>query len=130
MNIGHTAKDYSILFVDDEEKTLKYFSRYFSKDFTVLTATNTSDARAILDEKAAEIGLLISAQRMLEREISQYCQIADHCLFRPGRCDRSGKPGRDNALHTQTLGYKLSGTGNTACHAFLPDQCREGAIKE
>lgn len=59
-----TAKDYSILFVDDEEKTLKYFSRYFSKDFTVLTATNTSDAKAILDEKASEIGLLISDQRM------------------------------------------------------------------
>lgn len=64
MNIVHTTKDYSILFVDDEEKTLKYFSRYFSKDFTILTATNTSDAKAILDEKAAEIGLLISDQRM------------------------------------------------------------------
>lgn len=64
MSRYHTAKDYSILFVDDEEKTLKYFSRFFSKDYKVLTAQNTSEAKAILDQSADEIGVLISDQRM------------------------------------------------------------------
>ena len=64
MSIFETAKDYSILYVDDEEKTLKYFSRFFSKDYNILTAQNTSEARAILDEHAGEIGVLISDQRM------------------------------------------------------------------
>ena len=64
MSIFETAKDYSILYVDDEEKTLKYFNRFFSKDYNILTAQNTTEARAILDEHAGEIGVLISDQRM------------------------------------------------------------------
>ena len=64
MNTIRSAKDYFILYVDDEEKSLKYFSRYFSRDYKILTALNTAEARAILDEKAAEIGVLISDQRM------------------------------------------------------------------
>lgn len=64
MSTYYTEKDYSILFVDDEEKTLKYFSRFFSKDYKVLTAQNTSEAKVILDQNAGEIGVLISDQRM------------------------------------------------------------------
>ena len=64
MNTIRSAKDYYILYVDDEEKSLKYFSRYFSRDYKILTAISTAEARAILDEKAAEIGVLISDQRM------------------------------------------------------------------
>jgi len=64
MSRNSTAKGYSILFVDDEEKTLKYFSRFFSKDYNVLTAQNTSEAKEILDKSADEIGVLISDQRM------------------------------------------------------------------
>ena len=64
MSIFDTSKDYSILYVDDEEKTLKYFSRFFSKDYNILTAQNTTEARAILDQHAGEIGVLISDQRM------------------------------------------------------------------
>ena len=64
MNQIHSAKDYYILYVDDEEKTLKYFSRFFSRDYNILTAQNTSDAKSILDQHADEIGLLISDQRM------------------------------------------------------------------
>lgn len=64
MSIFETAKDYSILYVDDEEKTLKYFSRFFSKDYNILTAQNTTEARAILDQHAGDIGVLISDQRM------------------------------------------------------------------
>ncbi|MBF8268402.1 MAG: Response regulatory protein [Gammaproteobacteria bacterium] len=64
MNTIRSAKDYYILYVDDEEKSLKYFSRYFSRDYKILTAISTAEARAILDEKATEIGVLISDQRM------------------------------------------------------------------
>lgn len=59
-------KKYSILFVDDEEKALKYFSRLFSDEFTILTASNTENARTILQENHEDIGILITDQRMPE----------------------------------------------------------------
>ena len=59
-------KKYAILFVDDEEKALKYFSRLFSDEFVILTAPNTELAKAILQEKHQEIGILITDQRMPE----------------------------------------------------------------
>ena len=64
MTAMRSTKDYFILYVDDEEKSLKYFSRYFSRDYNILTAINTTEARAILDQKSGEIGVLISDQRM------------------------------------------------------------------
>jgi len=56
--------DLGILFVDDEEQILKYFNRAFGKDFTIFTATNVKDGKAILEEKAGRIAILISDQRM------------------------------------------------------------------
>ncbi|MGK0237784.1 MAG: two-component system probable response regulator PhcQ [Candidatus Pelagisphaera sp.] len=56
--------DLGILFVDDEEQTLKYFNRAFGKDFTVFTATNVKDGKAILEKQAGRIAILISDQRM------------------------------------------------------------------
>ena len=57
-----------ILFVDDEEKTLKYFSRIFSNDFRILTSTNVENAKQIIDQKADEIAILITDQRMPKRK--------------------------------------------------------------
>jgi len=59
-----TAQDYFILYVDDEEKSLKYFSRYFSKDYKILTAVSSAAAKTILDDKYEQIGVLITDQRM------------------------------------------------------------------
>jgi two-component system probable response regulator PhcQ len=57
-------KKFAVLYVDDEEKALAAFTRYFSDQFRVLTATNAQDGLKLLDEKSAEIGILLTDQWM------------------------------------------------------------------
>jgi two-component system probable response regulator PhcQ len=57
-------KKFAILYVDDEEKSLKYFERAFGDDFRVLTATNAQDGFKLLQKHADDIGLLLTDQRM------------------------------------------------------------------
>jgi two-component system probable response regulator PhcQ len=57
-------KRFSILYVDDEEKSLKYFMRAFEDQFRILTATNAQDGLRMLEEHKDEIGLLMTDQRM------------------------------------------------------------------
>src|ERR1051325_2274195 len=55
---------YAILYVDDEEKSLKYFSRAFADQFRIFTAANAQDGLKILEEHKDDIGLLMTDQRM------------------------------------------------------------------
>ena len=57
-------KKFAILYVDDEEKSLKYFERAFGDDFRVFTAANAQDGFKLLAQHADEIGLLLTDQRM------------------------------------------------------------------
>lgn len=57
-------RKYAILYVDDEEKSLKYFVRAFEDQFRILTATNAKEGLRLLEEHADEIGLLMTDQRM------------------------------------------------------------------
>jgi two-component system probable response regulator PhcQ len=57
-------KKFAILYVDDEEKSLKYFERAFGDDFCVFTAANAQDGFKLLEKHADEIGLLMTDQRM------------------------------------------------------------------
>ena len=57
-------KKYAILYVDDEEKSLKYFTRAFQDHFRVFTATNAQDGFALLNQHKDEIGILMTDQRM------------------------------------------------------------------
>ena len=57
-------KKFAILYVDDEEKSLKYFERAFGDDFRVFTAANAQDGFKLLEQRADEIGLLLTDQRM------------------------------------------------------------------
>jgi two-component system probable response regulator PhcQ len=57
-------KKFAILYVDDEEKSLKYFERAFGDDFRVFTATNAQDGFKLFEKHADEIGLLLTDQRM------------------------------------------------------------------
>jgi two-component system, probable response regulator PhcQ len=57
-------KKFAILYVDDEEKSLKYFERAFGDTFRVLTAANAQDGFKLLEQHADEIGLLLTDQRM------------------------------------------------------------------
>ncbi len=57
-------KRFAILYVDDEEKSLKYFVRAFEEQFRILTATNAQDGLKLLEQHPDDIGLLMTDQRM------------------------------------------------------------------
>jgi len=64
MNGLYDYKKFAILYVDDEEKSLKYFTLAFEPCFRIFTATNAEDGFRILEEHADTIGLLLTDQRM------------------------------------------------------------------
>jgi len=55
---------YSVLYVDDEERSLKTFQRAFGQQFKILTATNAAEGLKVLEEHPDDIGLLITDQLM------------------------------------------------------------------
>jgi len=57
-------RKFAILYVDDEEKSLKYFARAFGDKFRILTAVNARDGLKIIEEHGNEIGVLMTDQRM------------------------------------------------------------------
>src|SRR5260221_2669194 len=57
-------KKFAVLYVDDEEKSLKYFARAFADEFRILTAPNAQDGLKLLEQHKDEIGLLMTDQRM------------------------------------------------------------------
>lgn len=60
----HDYKKYAVLYVDDEDKSLVNFSRAFGDDFRVLTANNATTAYDLVQQHGAEIGVLMTDQRM------------------------------------------------------------------
>jgi two-component system, probable response regulator PhcQ len=57
-------KKFAILYVDDEEKSLKNFTRAFGESFRVFTAVNAQEGYALLEKHQNEIGVLMTDQRM------------------------------------------------------------------
>lgn len=57
-------KKFAILYVDDEEKSLKSFARAFGDQFWILTAANARDGLKLLEENKDKIGLIMTDQRM------------------------------------------------------------------
>ena len=55
---------HAILYVDDEPKARQYFVESFEDEFPVYTAGNAAEALVILESRSAEIGVLVSDQRM------------------------------------------------------------------
>ncbi len=51
--IGRQEK-FAVLFVDDEEKTLRYFRIAYGSDFPVLTASSVAEAMEILQRQSDE----------------------------------------------------------------------------
>lgn len=76
-------KKFAILYVDDEEKSLKMFAQAFGRNFRVYTASTAAAGFQILEEHHAQIGLLMTDQRMpgekgvrlLERARQHYPRI-------------------------------------------------------
>src|SRR5712671_2838642 len=57
-------KKFAVLYVDDEEKSLKYFSRAFGDQFRIFTAPNAQAGFKLLEEHKDDLGLLMTDQRM------------------------------------------------------------------
>jgi two-component system, probable response regulator PhcQ len=64
MENQYDYKKYAVLYVDDEEKSLTSFTRAYSDDFRVFTATNAQDGMKLLEQHGDEIGVLMTDQRM------------------------------------------------------------------
>ena len=66
----------AILYVDDEEKSLKYFTRAFGDKFRILSAANASEGYRLLEQHRDEIALLITDQRMPGEKGVEFLQRA------------------------------------------------------
>jgi len=64
MDRQYDYKKFAVVYVDDEEKSLKYFARAFGEHFRILTASNAQDGLKLLKEHGDEIGVLMTDQRM------------------------------------------------------------------
>ena len=60
----NTYKENLVLFVDDEEKTRKYFSRLFGHTFNIIVAKDGAEGLAMFQEHIDEIGLVVTDQKM------------------------------------------------------------------
>jgi two-component system probable response regulator PhcQ len=64
MESQYDYRQFAVLYVDDEEKSLKGFARAFGDDFRIFTASNAQDGLKILEEHRNDIGVLMTDQRM------------------------------------------------------------------
>ena len=63
-----SANASTILFVDDEAQTCKWFARLFADEFTIVTAGGTDEALQVLSRRASEIAVLVTDFRMPGRD--------------------------------------------------------------
>jgi two-component system probable response regulator PhcQ len=78
MQTQYDLKRYTVLYVDDEEKALKYFEKTFGDEFRILTATNAADGLKLIEQHGEEIGVLLSDQRMPGEKGVQLLERARH----------------------------------------------------
>src|SRR5437868_4913365 len=64
MQSFYDYKKFAVLYVDDEEKSLKYFARAFEDQFRIFTAPSAQEGLKILEQHKDDIGLLMTDQRM------------------------------------------------------------------
>src|SRR5688572_30111894 len=64
MHNEYDYKKFAVLYVDDEERSLKYFARAFQDQFRILTANSAQNGLSALEEHKDDIAVLITDQRM------------------------------------------------------------------
>jgi len=74
MDPHYDYKRYAILYVDDEEMSLKGLDRAFKDTFRILTATNAEDALRLIETQGDEIGVIMSDQRMPGMEGARFLE--------------------------------------------------------
>lgn len=78
MQNQYDLKRYAVLYVDDEEKALKYFERSYGEEFRILTANNAADGLKLIEEHGDDIAILLSDQRMPGEKGVQLLERARH----------------------------------------------------
>lgn len=78
MQNQYDLRRYAVLYVDDEEKALKYFEKSFGDEFRILTATSAADGLKLIEEHGDDIGVLLSDQRMPGEKGVQLLERARH----------------------------------------------------
>jgi len=68
MQFEPSAEIPSILYVDDEPTSRKWFSLEFGDEFRVVTACSADEALQLLGDRSADIGVLVTDYRMPERD--------------------------------------------------------------
>jgi len=63
-DLNYDYQRYAVLFVDDEDKTRKYFRRLYGETFRILEASDGVEALSVFRAHAAEIGIIVTDQRM------------------------------------------------------------------
>jgi two-component system probable response regulator PhcQ len=66
----------AILYVDDEEKSLKYFTRAFENKFRILCAAGAAEGYRLLEQHRDEIGIVLTDQRMPGEKGVQFLERA------------------------------------------------------
>jgi len=64
MQEPYNYRKFTILFVDDEELSLKYFTFNLESVFNILTAPNATEGLALLQQHGDKIGIIVTDQRM------------------------------------------------------------------
>ncbi|HMP83125.1 MAG TPA: hybrid sensor histidine kinase/response regulator [Verrucomicrobiota bacterium] len=64
MQSSYDYKKFAVLYVDDEEMSLKGFARAFNDQFRILTAPNAREGLSLFEQHKDEIGVLMTDQRM------------------------------------------------------------------
>ena len=62
--MSESARSWAILFVDDEERSRKYFIRFFGKEREVLTAADGREGLELYREHRDRIGIVVTDQMM------------------------------------------------------------------
>src|SRR4051794_25839859 len=64
MSNGYDYRKFAVLYIDDEEQSLKYFRKGFEKEFRVLTASSVNEATGIIEREGDLLGVVVTDQRM------------------------------------------------------------------
>ncbi|MBI2948110.1 MAG: hybrid sensor histidine kinase/response regulator [Verrucomicrobia bacterium] len=78
MDTGYDYKKFGILYVDDEENSLKYFARAFDPQFRIFTAASAAEGFRIFQDHRDQIALLMTDQRMPGEQGVQLLERARH----------------------------------------------------
>ncbi len=104
MDHFYDYKKFFVLYVDDEEKSLKYFRETFGEKFSILTALNAVDGYRILQENMGVTAVLMTDQRMPGEKGTQFLERARQLNPRVLRVLITAYSDLDTAIEAVNLG--------------------------